>query len=216
MTVAVRGGSKMVSLARQDRCCADGCLHGRSLKVDLPNLPQVSYWERRYKKGGNSGAGSRGSEAEEKARLVSAAVADLAVTSLLDIGCGDGYVASLLHLGDCLYVGVDPSPSALKQAREANPERTFVVLEGDRLPMDAHLSMDVIFHLTVEQDYRRHLDQVFSARRIAMVYATNHDHQGASHVLHRQWTPDVPDGWVLDSFTQVTEVSAFRVFVRDT
>lgn len=176
----------------------------------------MSYWERRYRKGGNSGAGSRGAEAEEKARLVSKAVAEHGVTSLLDVGCGDGYVASLLRLGECLYVGVDPSPSALKLAREANPSKTFAVLEGDRLPMDAHLSMDVIFHLVDEQDYRRHLDLVFSARRFAMVYATNFDYAGAPHVRHRRWLPDVPAGWVLEDFTSVTERSAFRVFRRDT
>jgi hypothetical protein len=119
-------------------------------------------------------------------------------------------------LGDCLYLGVDISLSALALARTANPDKTFAPLGADTLPMDAHLSMDVMFHLVEEKDYHAHLDRLFSARRFAFVYATNYDYAGASHVLHRHWTPDVPNGWDLEDFTTVTERSAFRVFRRDT
>jgi SAM-dependent methyltransferase len=175
----------------------------------------MTYWEGRYRRGGNSGKGSRGAGAEEKARLVSQAVAEHGISSLLDIGCGDGYVAARLKLGDCLYLGVDISLAALALARTANPDKTFAPLGANTLPMDGHLSMDVMFHLTDERDYHAHLDRLFSARRFAIVYATNHDERGASHVLHREWTPDVPDGWVLVDLTQVTDRSTFRVFRRD-
>lgn len=173
----------------------------------------MSYWNRRYRRGGHSGKGSRGTEAEEKARLVSQMVAKHEIGSLLDIGCGDGYVAALLDLGACGYLGVDPAPHAIKLARKRAPGLSFEVLKSQR-PREAHLSMDVIFHLVEEKSYRDHMKLLFSAHRVVMVYASDYEEAGAAHVLHRHWTSDVPEEWWQTDMVPVTDRFSFYVYVR--
>lgn len=159
----------------------------------------MNYWDRRYRTGGRSGerrVSSRVLEARyrNRARLIHDFAPNV---SILDIGCGDGRQARWLGYSD--YLGVDPSPEAVKLARAFNPGKRFEVLD-DPEPRDLHLSLSVIFHLIDEADYREHLRLLFSARRYVAVDATDHDEIGAVHVRHRRWTSDVPDGWerVLD------------------
>lgn len=158
----------------------------------------MNYWEGRYASGGNSGAGSRGRTAQLKARLVNSYLHSHPVTSVLDIGCGDGYVARLLKVPG--YLGVDISETALAIARKRNPSQAFAVLDNPE-PREAHLSMDVLHHLIDEDDYQAHMDLLFSATRYVLVWASDRDEIGAAHVLHRHWTPDVPEGWRLDTHT---------------
>ena len=46
-------------------------------------------------------------------------------TTILDVGCGDGQVASRLDLGGAFYVGIDPSATALSMARQRCPGLSF-------------------------------------------------------------------------------------------
>lgn len=158
----------------------------------------MSYWENRYSTGGNSGAGSRGSTAQLKARLVNAYIEKHRISEVLDIGCGDGYVARLLKVPD--YLGVDIAPFALALAQERNPTRAFALLDNPE-PREAHLSFDVLHHLMEDDDYQAHLDLLFSAKSYALVWASDRAEAGAPHVLHRHWTPDVPEDWTLDIHT---------------
>lgn len=153
----------------------------------------ADYWHRRYRKGGTSGRGSTGPLLEWKADRINQAVRDLGATSVLDIGCGDGQLASRLRAPG--YLGVDAAPAALKLARKAARRKTFQRLADDLEPRDLHLSVDVMFHLVDDADYRRHLDLLFSADRYVIVHATDFDAPGRPHVLHRHWTDDAPDGW---------------------
>jgi SAM-dependent methyltransferase len=157
----------------------------------------VTYWEDRYASGGNSGAGSRGRAARIKAQLVNSYVRQHRITEVLDIGCGDGYVARGFEIPD--YLGVDISETALDLARRRNPTKRFELL-FDPEPREAHLSFDVLFHLISDEDYEAHMALLFSARSHVLVWATDHSEQGAPHVLHRHWTPDVPEGWRLEVF----------------
>ena len=153
----------------------------------------MSYWDQRYGSGGTSGPGSRGAEALHKASLVRRAIAIHEIGSLLDLGCGDGVQAALIaHPG---YLGYDPSPLAVEKATAAWPAGKFT----SHLPkrrFDAVLSMDVLFHFPEDADYQAYLAQLFGmAERFVLVYGTDHDQQGASHVRHRKWTTDIPEGW---------------------
>jgi len=153
------------------------------------------YWDRRYATGGTSGAGSRGAEAEEKVAIVQRVIDERGVCSVLDLGCGDGYVASRLRVAE--YVGYDPAPSALALCRATMPCRTFVGELPDG-PFDIVLSLDVMFHLVDDTSYCEHLNALFTrAQNLVFVYSTNHNERGRAHVLHRHWTQDVPLGWQL-------------------
>lgn len=157
----------------------------------------VAFWERRYARGGNSGEGSRGAEAEWKADLVRAVVTANEVRSLLDYGAGDGYVAARLRLPPgCRYLGVEPSPSARALAVKAAPRLTFAAVPPP-WRFDLALSMDVVFHLVGETDRRAYFAKLFEiAERLVLIYGTCDDRTGyAPHVLHHDWRALVPGAW---------------------
>lgn len=65
--------------------------------------------------------------------------------SLLDIGCGTGYLIDLLHMQkNALYCGLDLSPEMLKMAKKKLPESVFLT-EGssDSLPYEDN-SFDIV------------------------------------------------------------------------
>lgn len=157
----------------------------------------VAYWEKRYAAGGHSGDGSRGSEAEWKAALVSEVARVHRVRSIVDFGAGDGHVAARLVLpADCSYLGVEPSPSARKLATAAAPALEFVAVPPP-WSSDLALSMDVVFHLTTEPDRRAYFAKLFGlAERFVLIYGTCDDRTGyAPHVTHYNWRPFIPEPW---------------------
>lgn len=172
----------------------------------------VTYWETRYAAGGNSGKGSRDWFAEEKARLVNEVLGRHQISTVLDLGCGDGYVASLLLVGPG-YLGVDPSPSALAQARSRNPDLAFETEAPG--PRDAHLSLDVIRHLVDDTDYHRYMGRLFSATRLVLVWSSDVDAWTAPHDRQRHWTSDIPEDWQIESELEIVGInSRFYVLVH--
>jgi trans-aconitate methyltransferase len=160
----------------------------------------TTYWERRYREGKRgSGPGSCGAEAERKAVFVNALIAERHVNRVVDWGCGDGVIAAMLHCRR--YVGIDVSPTALAlcEERVRLPRRTWVQFDGwktpDLPPAQLALSLDVIFHLTEERYYRRHLRLLFGSAPLVCIHSSNVDEEGEAHVLHREFLPDVPKGW---------------------
>src|SRR5690348_2935489 len=71
------------------------------------------YWESRYAKGGTSGAGSYGAEAQWKADVVNSWVAGHNITSVIDWGCGDGNQLTLARYPK--YLGIDRSHNAIRK-----------------------------------------------------------------------------------------------------
>ena len=112
------------------------------------------YWEKRYRAGGTSGAGSCGHLAAFKADVINGFVADNAIGDVLDLGCGDGNLLSLLQVPD--YVGVDVAPTALACCVARFPQHRFLPFAALDASMRAELvlSIDVIFHLVEDGDVR--------------------------------------------------------------
>jgi SAM-dependent methyltransferase len=154
----------------------------------------ADYWDRRYRVGSDSGAGSYGQSALRKAAFINGFVAEHNVGSVIEFGCGDGNQLSLAEYPR--YLGFDVSPEAVRTCRlkfEDDPTKTFKLVadyDGDRA--DLTLSLDVIFHLVedaVYEDYMRLLFQ--AADRYVIVYATNTDRStplDRAHVRHRRFT----------------------------
>lgn len=153
------------------------------------------YWEQRYRAGGNSGAGSRGELAAWKAALINAFIAENAIADILDLGCGDGYLLSLLRVPD--YTGTDVSPTALARCAAQFPRHQFVPLA--QLAPDARadlvLSIDVIFHLVEDDVFIRYMHNAFGrARRFVLIHSSNFDSDWPSpHVRHRRFTDLLAD-----------------------
>jgi len=163
----------------------------------------AGYWERRYRDGRTSGAGSEGDEGAYKAAYLSQFIADHAVKTVVDWGCGDGQVLELVDLHDAQYIGVDVSPLVIARLRSdeafPGPRYLFHTVDsfstGTRTQLELALSFDVLFHFPDDTDYFSYLLKLFgSAEKYVMIYATNYaGGRTARHVFRREFTPDIAE-----------------------
>jgi hypothetical protein len=155
-----------------------------------------SYWELRYARGGNSGAGSLGCLAEFKARILNDFVREHSIASIVEFGCGDGHQLSLADYPQ--YLGVDVSAAAIERCLKQfahDPRKTFLLAGASNDPSaslkgDLTLSLDVIYHIVEDDVFRRYMAQLFdAARRYVIVYSSNFDSvPPVPHVRHRKFT----------------------------
>jgi SAM-dependent methyltransferase len=163
-----------------------------------------AYWERRYRRGGDSGAGSAGRLAVFKADTINAFVAEHGVRSIIEFGCGDGQ--QLLLARYPAYVGIDISAAAVAACRQrfiGDPTKTFHITNA--LPpglglFDAALSIDVIYHLVEDEVFEAYMACLFAhARRYVMIYSSNMQAKAeAPHIRHRifkDWIERNAPGW---------------------
>lgn len=157
----------------------------------------ASYWRRRYRNGGHSGVGSYGKFAAFKAEVINAFVAECAVRSVIEFGCGDGHQLRLANYPR--YLGVDVSRRAIASCRRSfGDDRTkrFRPLRhyrGERA--DLAISLDVIYHLVEDVVFERYLRTLFgAARHYVIIYSSNtNDNRGyeGTHIRHRRFTDRV-------------------------
>jgi hypothetical protein len=172
----------------------------------VPRFPgSRAYWERRYAKGGNSGAGSYGRLCEFKAEILNSFCKENAVGSVVEFGCGDGHQLTLAQYP--LYLGLDVSPTAIARCRQlfAHDEtKRFALLEDyDGEKADLALSLDVVFHLVEDSVFEAYMRTLFaSARSFVIVYSSDCEGRRSlfSHVRHRclsAWVAANERGWRL-------------------
>lgn len=168
---------------------------GRAAHLRDPFPGSARYWEERYAKGGDSGAGSYGKFAAFKARTLNALFAEFGVRSVVEFGSGDGNQLASLQVED--YLGVDVSAQAVSRCRErfaGVPGRAFVLADDYRAErrFDAALSLDVIYHLVEDPVYEAYMRRLFdAAERLVIVYSSDQDdplRREAVHVRHREFT----------------------------
>lgn len=153
-----------------------------------------TYWDDRYRKGGDSGDGSYGRLAEFKAKILNNFVDDRGITKVVEFGCGDGNQLALSRYPE--YVGYDVSTRALEICREKfkrDPKKTFVHLpDFSQETADLCISLDVIFHLIEDQIYMQHMQALFeTSTRFVIIYASDTDAKtdvSAPHFLNRRFT----------------------------
>lgn len=156
-----------------------------------------SYWNNRYKSGGNSGTGSYGHLAQFKADILNEFFEKHQIRKVIDYGCGDGYQLSLLKMNK--YVGYDVSREIIRRNRERFVEdssKEFYEydeygkhLDENNKENDCALSMDVLFHLVEDEVYHKYMMRLFSTPNIkyVIIYSTNHEGYRAEHVRDRQF-----------------------------
>ena len=153
----------------------------------------ASYWEARYRAGGNSGAGSYGRLARFKADFLNALVRDNGIGSAIEFGCGDGGQLGLLEIDD--YVGLDVAPAAVAACRtrfDGVAGREFRLM-GERrglVAAELGLSLDVIYHLVEDDVFAEYMAALFDhAWRLVVIYASDVDAAWPSrHVRHRRFS----------------------------
>jgi SAM-dependent methyltransferase len=151
----------------------------------------ASYWERRYQRGGNSGAGSFNRLADFKAEFLNEFVAENNVSSVVELGCGDG--AQLLLAKYPRYLGLDVAPTAVELCRkrfESDLSKRFELVGHGTVRQELALSLDVIYHLVEDAAYEAYMCQLFgSATHFVIVYSSNADNQPPEpHIRHRRFT----------------------------
>lgn len=121
-----------------------------------------SYWDNRYKSGGNSGAGSRGLlrlwkwyEIAKYIPIKPAKCKGELQSSIIDVGCGDlSFWQGLTCPG---YVGIDYSETQCKKNAENRPTWNFIC-SGAEVPQQlwrakAVFCFDMLFHVVNETTY---------------------------------------------------------------
>lgn len=163
----------------------------------MNHFSSAGYWDQRYRRGGHSGSGSYGRLADFKAGFINAFMAENDVADVIDLGCGDGNLLSMLDVGT--YTGVDVSPAVLARLTDRFPQHAFIPFDAlpTQPPADLALSIDVIFHLVEDDVFTRYMHALFShARRFVLVYASNVDLPWPSpHVRHRRFSDHVALTW---------------------
>ena len=169
----------------------------------------VDYWDKRYRDGGDSGAGSYNRLAQFKARFLNAFVEKNRIPSVIEHGCGDGAQLKLARYPS--YIGIDISPKAVEICRSLfanDPTKRF--FQTDLLPAgtraDLALSLDVIYHLVEDHVFEAYMEKLFaSANNFVIVYSSNMVKEWPQkHVHHRRFTDWIakhrPE-WSLESTT---------------
>jgi SAM-dependent methyltransferase len=164
----------------------------------------AGYWQDRYASGGNSGSGSYGKVADFKAGVLNEFVRGHDVTSVVELGCGDGNQLSLADYPS--YLGVDVARSAVEACRTrfaADPTKRFLTADesaGSR--GDLAISLDVILHLVEDDVFGQYMQTLFeSAERYVGIFAENlPDERLEAHVRYRPflaWIARQQPGWEL-------------------
>ncbi|MDB6058320.1 MAG: hypothetical protein JWO95_2164 [Verrucomicrobiales bacterium] len=160
-----------------------------------------SYWEKRYRDGGNSGAGSYNELAAYKADFINNFIRANGVTRLFDFGSGDGNQAGYLQVES--YLGVDVSKTAVTMCRDkfkSDSKKRFVVYNPDTFKTEIaaykpqlSISMDVLYHLVEDEVFTKYMTELFeTAGEHVVIYASNFDSKDKSlHHRDRNFTPFV-------------------------
>lgn len=159
-----------------------------------------NFWENRYKAGGNSGSGSYGDYATHKADVINDYIEKFGIKTISDFGCGDGNQISLLK-GFESYSGYDISEFIVKSCREKFSGQPMAFFTDIKHMPEAELTMslDVLYHIVDENDYKVYLDQLFSkSKKYVLIFSTNYEGNKvvADYIFHRKFTD-----WVEKNYT---------------
>lgn len=142
------------------------------------------YWEKRYRRGESSGAGSYGKFAEFKTEVLNRFIAAHDIRTVADFGCGDGN--QLRDLTCRQYIGLDVSPAAVELCRKMyahDSTKVFLVYDSDgaldrvrQYRPEVTMSLDVVYHLVEDAIFERYIANLFDlSSRYVIIYSSNFD-----------------------------------------
>lgn len=173
------------------------------------------YWERRYRKNGNSGAGSFGEKAAYKAAIINNFIKNNNIQKIIELGCGDGNQLKQFSFPE--YIGLDVSPTAIKLCKyifKEDASKQFLLYDEREidtrfkgLNAELSLSLDVIYHLVEDEVYEKYMHRLFSlSAHYVIIYAWDVEEAKKYHVRHRnfsKWiTDNIPDFQLKEMITQ--------------
>jgi predicted O-methyltransferase YrrM len=152
------------------------------------------YWDERYMRGGNSGAGSYNKLAKFKSDVINGFIERNKIKSIVDYGVGDGNQLKLINTEKLVYTGVDVSGfiiSKCKQEFKDDKSKKFIQVDDidDELKAELVLSCDVLYHLIEDDVYSDYMKNLFSmSRQYVIIYANDKDINHAIHVKFRKFS----------------------------
>ena len=152
------------------------------------------YWNERYKKGGNSGAGSYNNLAMFKADIINKFIEECNIQSIIDYGVGDGNQLKLINTENKVYTGIDVSPIVISKCNEifkGDETKKFIHVNNinSNLQAELVLSCDVIYHLIEDDIYHEYMKNLFSmSKKYVIIYAKNENINHAQHVKFRKFS----------------------------
>ena len=165
-----------------------------------------TYWDKRYRAGGHSGPNDA---RNWKAQTISELIKEYKPRYIQDWGVGDGTLLAQLDVeGVETYLGLDVSLHALDRLRtldgpwndwDTKLELGHIRALWNRKPEkpDMVLSIDVLFHLIAEDNWREYLDELFGERsraKTVVLLANDGKHPGiGEHVRVRPFVEYVKD-----------------------
>jgi len=169
-------------------------------EIGNENFSSIQYWEKRYKQGGNSGAGSYNRLAEFKAQVINDFIKENNIKSIIEWGFGDGNQLSLLQIQS--YVGYDVSETALRICREKffkDKSKEFRCYDGkvkdNAGTYDLAISLDVLYHLVEDDKFCDYMQNLFiSSDKFVCIYSSDYEEkQKEEHIKRRKFTKFVED-----------------------
>lgn len=176
------------------------------------NFSSDMYWEKRYEKGGNSGAGSYGRLAEFKAEYLNKFATEHKVATVIEFGCGDGNQLKMFKFKK--YIGLDISKTSIAMCIDQyakDKSKSFYLYDQGSFQDNFHLfsadlvlSLDVLYHLVEDEVFEKYMKDLFAAStKYVIIYATDTDDNRwgqAQHVKYRKftdWAEKNIKGWKL-------------------
>ena len=168
----------------------------KSIFVSNSFSTSEKYWEDRYKDNKSSGAGSYGSNAKFKSKIINNFVKKNKIKTVLELGCGDGNQLSLANYPN--YVGIDVSETIINKCKKdfsKEKSKTFYTLIDfdkvkDKNFFDLSLSLDVIYHLVEDSVFDLHMKTLFYSSKYVIIFSTNFNDYfyAKQHVKNRKFT----------------------------
>ena len=151
------------------------------------------YWEQRYQDGGTSGSGSYNRLAVFKAEVINDFITENDVHSMIEWGCGDGNQLGMFQTID--YRGYDVSETAVEICNykyKNDPYKKFFTYDGSILKIknaDLAVSLDVIFYLVEDENYKNYMENLFSSSdKYICIYSSDFEQDSGLHELKRNFT----------------------------
>lgn len=163
-------------------------------KFTITFITSSDYWEKRYLRKGNSGAGSYGRLADFKASIINEFVTSHEIKSVVEFGCGDGNQLTLANYPN--YIGLDVSITAINlcknKFKDDSTKSFYVSGEGiGNINAELSMSLDVIYHLVEDEVFNQYMSDLFKAsERYVCIYSSNYNDEltsGALHVRNRKF-----------------------------
>ncbi|MZQ81331.1 methyltransferase domain-containing protein [Paenibacillus sp. 5J-6] len=138
----------------------------------------IDFWNQNYSLGGTSGSGSYGLLAEFKSQIINDMIQKHAITTVIEFGCGDGNQLQTMNYAH--YLGLDVAQSSINLCKELYKDdrnKSFMLYTPGYLinrgffRADLVVCLDVLYHITDEQDFCSTLNDLFqSSNRWVVLY----------------------------------------------